>query len=97
MDWKASLDRYLTTPPEDGFSEWVEAVVEEFSDEFYQDAYEERTDWENSDLETSWFEKLSNNAIYEDLDSDGNWATFGRHTPKSAAQVIERAYKLYKI
>jgi len=95
--WKASLDRYLTTPPDDGYDCWVEAVVESFSDDFYKEAYEDRDDWEGSDTETNWFNKLENNAKYEDLDENGNWAMFGTHTPESAAKVIERAYKLYKI
>jgi len=42
MDWKASLDKYLTTPPDDGFDNWCENVVgKEISDSFYS----ENEDW----------------------------------------------------
>jgi len=34
--WKTSLDRYLTTPPDDPFQNWAEAVIEYFSDKFYE-------------------------------------------------------------
>lgn len=35
MGFKESLDRYLTTPPDDGFDNWAEEVGNAFSDEFY--------------------------------------------------------------
>lgn len=35
MDWKNSLDRYLTTEPEDGFSGWADVVLDKMSDDFY--------------------------------------------------------------
>lgn len=35
MDWLQSLDRYLTTPPHDGFDDFCEAVIEALPDEFY--------------------------------------------------------------
>ena len=35
MDWKDSLDRYLTTEPNDNFEDWCEEVVNNFSDAFY--------------------------------------------------------------
>lgn len=36
MDWKQSLDRYLTTPPNDGFDNWAEQTIEKMSDDFYE-------------------------------------------------------------
>jgi hypothetical protein len=35
MDWKNSLDKYLTTEPQDNFEDWCEEVVNSFSDAFY--------------------------------------------------------------
>ncbi len=34
-DWKASLDRYLTTEPEDDFTPYVEAICNYVPEEFY--------------------------------------------------------------
>ena len=40
-DWKKSLDSYLTSgPPEDGFAEYYEIVIESFSDDFYNENVE---------------------------------------------------------
>ncbi len=35
-NWKQALDSYLTTPPDDGFDCWCEAVDNLFSDEFWE-------------------------------------------------------------
>lgn len=36
MNWKASLDKYLTTAPDDGFDSWCEDVLEnKITDAFY--------------------------------------------------------------
>ncbi len=47
MNWRDSLDRYLTTPPDDGFQDWSERVLSnEIGDEFYS----QNSDWlEKSD------------------------------------------------
>ena len=38
MDWKVSLDRYLTTPPDDGFDGWCEDVLgNKITDTFYNE------------------------------------------------------------
>ena len=50
MNWKISLDRYLTTPPDDGFDNYFENVCENLSNEFW-DAHE---DWI---LDSKEFEK----------------------------------------
>ena len=37
MDWKTSLDRHLTTPPDDGFDDFCDDVIgNEISDSFYE-------------------------------------------------------------
>jgi hypothetical protein len=38
MNWKNSLDRYLTTPPDDGFDAWCDDVVlNKITDTFYNE------------------------------------------------------------
>ena len=37
MNWKQSLDRYLSEPPDDGFDGWAESVAEAHSEQFYND------------------------------------------------------------
>lgn len=56
MDWKISLDRYLTTEPEDGFDEWVDEVFDSFSDPFY----ENHEEWlmEQEGICNEWLNKL---------------------------------------
>ena len=43
MDWKVSLDRYLTMSPDDGFDGWCEDVIGKITDAFYN----ENEDWIN--------------------------------------------------
>ena len=61
MDWKQSLDRYLTNPPDDGFDGWASTVIEAFSNEFY----ESNEDWinETGGLCDKWLNKLFNQGI----------------------------------
>jgi hypothetical protein len=57
MDWKVSLDRYLTTPPEDcGFDSWYEdAVCNCISNIFY----EKNKNWVEYDEQCDkWLTKL---------------------------------------
>lgn len=96
-NWKISLDRYLTSEPQDDFSPWVELVINNFSDEFYKEAYEDRTDWEDSELENKWLNKLYNLQVFVDVDDKGRLYETGRHTPESTAKLIERAFRIYKI
>lgn len=36
MNWKNSLDKYLTNPPDDGFDNWCEDIISnQFTDLFY--------------------------------------------------------------
>lgn len=35
MNWKTSLDKYLTNPPDNGFDFWCDKVIDHLSDEFY--------------------------------------------------------------
>lgn len=94
-NWKQSLDNYLTSAPEDNFTPWVENLLEQVSDEFYRDAYENRTDFENSELESKWLDKLNRNMKYHDLDDNGNMVEFGKYDLRQAAKVFERAYQIY--
>ena len=56
MDWKASLDRYLTTEPEDGFSEWGDEVFDLFTDAFYE--HHESWMMEENGLCNKWMNTL---------------------------------------
>ena len=96
---KADLDNYITREPEDNFTPWVEMVLNEVSDEFYKEAYEDRTDFENSKAENDWLNKLYLRQECEDYidneDGEGYVTEIvGDITPKKAAQIIERAYKI---
>jgi len=44
MDWKQSLDRWLTTPPDDGFDGYCESVINALEEQFY----EANEDWTQS-------------------------------------------------
>lgn len=35
MDWKDSLDKYLTTEPDDGFTGWCESLIDKIPDSIY--------------------------------------------------------------
>ncbi len=35
-NWKASLDKYLTSSPDNRFDNWCEEVENAFTDEFYE-------------------------------------------------------------
>ncbi len=81
MNWKISLDRYLTTPPDDGFDNWAEDLIgKHMSEEFYNknedwiDAYDGQCN--------KWMQKLFYKKGY---DTD------------VSAVIIERAFKLYKL
>jgi len=77
MSWKQSLDKYLTTPTNECFSDYCESVTEEFSNLFF----EENESWILNDTKKidEWLERL----LYKDTE------------PKRAANIIERAFKLY--
>lgn len=51
------LDKYLTTPPDDGLEDYMEVVVESFTDKFF----DEEEDWlmDSTQMET-WTMKLFN-------------------------------------
>jgi len=74
MSFSTDLDKYLTTPPESNDA-YNEAIYENYSEEFYDNI----GDFENSDLEHKWIEKLDFKGV----------------SPKIASQIIERAYSIY--
>jgi hypothetical protein len=57
MSWKISLDKYLTTPPDDGFDNWCDYIVE---NEISEDFYIENEDWiiNGSGQCNKWLNKL---------------------------------------
>lgn len=79
MNWKQSLDRYLTSgPPDDGFDDWADELIDKkLSDEFYN----QHEEWilDHSGQCNKWINKLFNKNT--DIEN--------------SAKIIERAYKLY--
>ena len=62
MDWKQSLDKYLTSMPDDGFSDWVEELIDKhITDKFYK----ENEEWldEPNGLYNIWLNKLFNKGL----------------------------------
>jgi len=62
MNWTKGLDRYLTAaPPDDGFTDYCEAVVEAFPEQFFTD----NETWIIDEPEQidKWFDKL----CYQDV------------------------------
>ena len=58
MGWKESLDKYLTTPPDDGFDQWCESTVDAVSDAYYH-SHEE------------WFEHNESDVLFNELFKQG--------------------------
>ena len=72
-----SLDKYLTTPPDDGFDNWCEDTCNSITDMFF---------WENE----TWINEYSGQC--------NKWLNELFKRSKStieAAQIIERAFKLF--
>ena len=86
MNFKNDLDKYLTTPPEDGFTDWCERVCDEMSDEFYDKNEDWRMKYDGQC--NTWLEKLFNKG------RPVRWSY--KNCCQYAAKVIERAFKLYK-
>ncbi len=59
MDWKISLDRYLTNPPEDNYTEWCEEVT---ANQMTAEFYYQNEDWimDNDSQCDKWLNKLFN-------------------------------------
>lgn len=95
--FQQALDRWITREPEDNFTPWVEQVMNHFTDEFYKEAYEDRDDFEDSDLENKWLNKLFDRQQYEDYEDfeTGTTKIYGDITPEKAAQIIMRAYNIF--
>lgn len=88
------LDRYLTSEPEDNWTPFVEEVYENYSDEFWKEAYEDNDDFEGSETEDRWLMKLAERVpdeMYEDL----NNLKYSPLSPKQVATRIERAYRIF--
>lgn len=80
--WQKSLDKYLTEPPDDGFDNWAEVIVDEFSNSFYDEYYY----WINDTSTHAQCNEWMNTLFYKKGAS-----------PEDAAKIIERAFFLYKI
>jgi hypothetical protein len=64
MNWKTSLDKYLTNEPHDGFDTYCENIADYFLDNFYN----QNEDWiMDFDGQCSkWINKLFNKAVTEE-------------------------------
>jgi len=81
MDWKTSLDKYLTSePPNDGFDIWCEVITEKHITKQFFDLHE---DWilDNNGQCENWLNELFNRG----------------KLPEDASKIIERAFKLFKL
>ncbi len=58
MSWKQSLDRYLTSAPDDGFDDWCEEVYDKITDDFYNQNESWLQDCDG--VYNSWLNKLFN-------------------------------------
>jgi hypothetical protein len=80
MNWKKSLDKYLTSEPgEDGFFDWYDIVLDIYlSNEFYS----ENEDWllSSNGQCNKWMNKL--------------FFIKGK-SPEEAASIIERTVKIF--
>jgi len=96
-NFKQSLDRYLTSEPEDFYTPYVEAVINAYSDEFF--VLIEESKFEDSELENKWLQKLHRKLEQEDFDinEDGDLVpvTSGYLKIDDIAKIIERAYNIY--
>lgn len=88
MDFKTSLDRYLTTPPEDGFEDWCERVTDKMDSEIYLKHEDEIQS--PCGVVNKWLNKLFDRG-YEYYDTET-----GQESIEYCARVIERALSLYK-
>jgi len=79
MSWKVSLDRYLTEPPDDGFDNWSEKVINSFSEDFYNKNEDWIMDNTNKNQCNIWFNELFRRGI----------------APQETVLIIERAFKLF--
>ena len=79
MNWKTSLDRYLTTPPDDGFDSWVEDTIGNKLSEAFFNANETWVEAYDGQC-NKWL-----NELFDRRDA----------SPEQAAKIIERAHSLY--
>ena len=58
MSWKTSLDKFLTTPPEDPYSDYSELVIDKFTEHFF----DLNEDWimDDNGICNKWITKLFN-------------------------------------
>ena len=81
MNWKNSLDKYLTSEPYDNFDVWAEAIQESFTDQFYNNNEEWVLEYDGQC--NKWMNKM----FYKNQWSDVQ--------PIDVARIIERAHSIY--
>ena len=62
MNWKTSLDKWLTTDPNEGYYSYIENVVEHLTNDFYT----ANEDWimKGDTLFDTWVDKLYHKDLY---------------------------------
>ena len=75
------LDRYLTTPPEEGLDNWAEMIVEAHTEEFYTVHEDAILDQDPKSHYNKWLKELF---IFDDVLSY-----------KQAAPIIEIAFSIH--
>lgn len=99
MGFKEDLDKYLTTPPNNGFESYCDSVWDCIADDIAEHMM--KSDFDGSNTETMWFEKLQNRLKYVEEHFDQVKGVvmqeYGDLTIKDIAQIIERAYKRFFI
>lgn len=90
------LDKYLTTPPEDGyFDAFFEDVVESLDEEFFND----NELWIMDDPEgkfDSWVQKLFSKTEYAKMHYSSRWKEERKLEAARASYIIQRAFRIYK-
>jgi hypothetical protein len=86
MTNQSKLDKYLNQSYNDGFDSFAESVINHISDDFYEQAVDWLTNCDYDSQCTKWLVKLYTHGMEWDTE-------YQQH----CANVIERAYKLYKL
>lgn len=99
MGFKEDLDRYLTTPPDDGWQDYCECVWDCISEDIADHMV--NSGFDGSDTEIKWLEKLQDRLKFVEEHFDQVRGVlikeYGDLTITDIAQIIERAYKRFFI
>lgn len=92
---RTMIDKYITFVPDDGYGCFMESVGNYLSDAVWR--HMEMTGFVDSKTESIWYQKMYRRLEYWDVDEGTIPKQFGDITPEKAANIIERAYRIYFI